>query len=290
MRNLGNYGNGGEEKEYKINWPKVYFLSGLFLLVLSPVIIWTLTHWSTPDFLQVKIDLTDTGEIGDTIGGITGPIINLIGAVLVYASFKQQLEANRIQKGALEKEIHNSQSINNFNISLDLLKSVEDRLNNLEFIVTNQQGYSNSHKGKAAIIAFANQLKAGHSFSNTFVVELRSYLTFYNVYTRKLIKSEMAGEDKDLIYSLIVDHYRSYLIAALAKLNDTCSSRENNKEDFIAKISSRPVGPMDFPKGPNETYLQEQKLIEPFVDLTDKLKGKIDVLFNFLWRDNNISG
>ncbi|MDI9870027.1 hypothetical protein [Flectobacillus roseus] len=35
------------------------------------------------------------GTIGDTIGGITGPIINLVGAYLVYVAFKAQIDANK---------------------------------------------------------------------------------------------------------------------------------------------------------------------------------------------------
>lgn len=47
------------------------------------------------------------GTIGDAIGGVTAPFIAFLGALLVYRSFKEQVEANRIQSDALrsDKEI-----------------------------------------------------------------------------------------------------------------------------------------------------------------------------------------
>lgn len=46
----------------------------------------------------------DTDAIGDTIGGITAPFLNLAGAVLIYLSFSQQMEANKIQFNALKED------------------------------------------------------------------------------------------------------------------------------------------------------------------------------------------
>lgn len=45
-----------------------------------------------------------TGVIGDTIGGLTAPIIGIASAILVYIAFKEQKKANDIQTSALNKE------------------------------------------------------------------------------------------------------------------------------------------------------------------------------------------
>jgi hypothetical protein len=42
------------------------------------------------------IDFSNTGEIGDTIGGITAPFVNLVAAFLVYISFREQIKANKL--------------------------------------------------------------------------------------------------------------------------------------------------------------------------------------------------
>jgi len=49
--------------------------------------------------------LSGKGDIGNAIGGITSPFVGLIGAILVYLSFEQQIEANRIQRLALRSQI-----------------------------------------------------------------------------------------------------------------------------------------------------------------------------------------
>lgn len=46
----------------------------------------------------------NTGPIGDTIGGITAPIIGFLSAILVYLAFKAQIKANEIQMKAIEKQ------------------------------------------------------------------------------------------------------------------------------------------------------------------------------------------
>ena len=47
---------------------------------------------------------TETGVIGDSIGGMTAPFFGLLNAIIVYLAFQQQIRANEIQKQALEEE------------------------------------------------------------------------------------------------------------------------------------------------------------------------------------------
>ena len=52
------------------------------------------------------LDFSNSGQIGDTIGGITAPFFNLIAAVLIYLSFKEQTKANEyfVRSSKIEKE------------------------------------------------------------------------------------------------------------------------------------------------------------------------------------------
>jgi hypothetical protein len=50
----------------------------------------------------------NTGTIGDTIGGIAGPILNLAGMIVVYLSLREQLRANNDQNIAISSEIKRS--------------------------------------------------------------------------------------------------------------------------------------------------------------------------------------
>lgn len=51
-------------------------------------------------------DFTNTGGIGDTIGGLTSPFVGLIGAILIFISFRQQVKANRNLKNSEDKKYH----------------------------------------------------------------------------------------------------------------------------------------------------------------------------------------
>lgn len=48
----------------------------------------------TQSFFSVY-NFSKTGQIGDTIGGITSPFINGIGAILVYIAFKEQVNSSK---------------------------------------------------------------------------------------------------------------------------------------------------------------------------------------------------
>lgn len=72
-------------EEYK------WLVFGLFLLAIAlPFYIYFVSYkdWG--------FDLTGKGTIGDAIGGITAPIIGIIGAILVYLSFRSQVRANQL--------------------------------------------------------------------------------------------------------------------------------------------------------------------------------------------------
>ena len=62
---------------------------GVLFIIITPLV------FTRDSFLSI-FDFSDTGQIGDTIGGITAPFVNLIGAILIYLSFNQQVQANRI--------------------------------------------------------------------------------------------------------------------------------------------------------------------------------------------------
>lgn len=66
------------------------------------------------------VDFTNTGPIGDTIGGITAPFINILGAILVFLALKAQIEANiaiqeQIDQQEIDKKIDNeSRQLNQY--------------------------------------------------------------------------------------------------------------------------------------------------------------------------------
>lgn len=47
----------------------------------------------------------NTGTLGDTIGGIAGPILNFAGLYIIYLSLKEQFKANEIQRETNNLEV-----------------------------------------------------------------------------------------------------------------------------------------------------------------------------------------
>lgn len=52
-------------------------------------------------------DFTETGQIGDTIGGIMNPFIAIAGVISTFLAFFMQIEANKIQKTQFIKSLNN---------------------------------------------------------------------------------------------------------------------------------------------------------------------------------------
>lgn len=95
-------------KKYNTDDTLLKFYFFILLILLLPIIF----TWKS--FLN--FDFTNTGQIGDTIGGTMGPFASLLGSWLVYKSFKAQMDANKLiqdgineQKEAKQLEVLNSQ-------------------------------------------------------------------------------------------------------------------------------------------------------------------------------------
>jgi hypothetical protein len=104
------------------------FFIGIILIFLSLFAFTRPAIWSVWNFSQ-------TGQIGDTIGGITAPIINIIGAILVYISFREQVRANKIQFDALNDEKSRTETEKAYDKHQYRLDEIKKSLSELEFIV-----------------------------------------------------------------------------------------------------------------------------------------------------------
>jgi hypothetical protein len=126
-----------------MTYKAISFLSIGLILIFGSLLIFT------QPALVDAFDFSDKGQIGDTIGGISAPVINLIGALLVYFSFLSQIKANKIQIKALEdeKEVNLTQKL--FDNHISLLEDIKKNLRELEFIVF-IQGRSNPDGSSAS--------------------------------------------------------------------------------------------------------------------------------------------
>ncbi|AZA53411.1 hypothetical protein [Chryseobacterium sp. G0201] len=106
------------------------------LIVLINIILTILAPWLfTRNSLFNWLNFRETGQIGDTIGGITAPFINILNAFLIYLAFTEQLNANKILQNQLDqekaKEIRRLSEIK-YIIIHDLEKNILPRLQLIE--------------------------------------------------------------------------------------------------------------------------------------------------------------
>lgn len=96
---------------------------GVFCILVSP---WLFTSFSF-------IDFTNTGEIGDTIGGISAPITSFLGAYLVYLALLAQVKANNAVYKQFEKQELKEREDRLYNSIQRELQSLNSDIDNLYY-------------------------------------------------------------------------------------------------------------------------------------------------------------
>lgn len=109
------------------------------------------------------LDFRETGQIGDTIGGIMGPFVAIAAAILTFLAFWVQFKANEQQRKDIAKERFESKFY-------ELLHLHRENLRELE---------SDGRKGRQVIAQFCNYVSILYSLINGFF--LRYYKTDTNV-------------------------------------------------------------------------------------------------------------
>ena len=84
-----------------------------------------------------------TGEIGDTIGGLTAPVIGLLNAVLLYLTLREQFEFNEKQKRSVKED----QFKNTFFQLLEAQRNIVTQLKADFLFLKDWRKSNNSYKG-----------------------------------------------------------------------------------------------------------------------------------------------
>lgn len=112
------------------------------------------------------INFNTTGAIGDTIGGITNPITNLLGSILVFFALKAQIDTNMlIQKQFDEQKQEESDRQESLQIFEQISLITNDintffyshtKINRTNGVITKDRYYE--YKGSAAVYEFVKEL------------------------------------------------------------------------------------------------------------------------------------
>lgn len=153
---------------------KYWWIILFSVLIMFVPFVLTRNGWECFDF-------SNTGQIGDTIGGITAPFVGILGSFLVYLGFKEQIKSNKIQLFSLKTSVNEQHEINN-RIQKELVeqKNIEriDKILNIiskdidNFSFTSNNPIDNFILGKTSINEFVSRL---YDFNNLDITDLVSF-------------------------------------------------------------------------------------------------------------------
>ena len=117
--------NMKEKKLNELALSKWILFVGIILTIIAPTIL-------TLPTVQEYWNFSETGNIGDTIGGITSPVIGIVGAALLYLSIYLQYSANLRQDEALLNQTHTT-------YLQDLIQAISNEIKDQEQKTENKQ-------------------------------------------------------------------------------------------------------------------------------------------------------
>ena len=201
----------------KTNQIKLLLLLGILLVVLSPFFFTRSLGW---------LDFTQSGQIGDTIGGITAPVVNLIGAILVYYALNAQIEANRIIQEQIDDQKKDNDETKRLKYINTLFLNFKEDVDSFHYSekvrLRNSTGAFesiNNHQGGIAISKFLDNIKFyaddPHDESTTHKYpQLREFIGIIelgNILIDKIYTEKIKNEDKKFYFEYL-KHYLDFKI------------------------------------------------------------------------------
>jgi hypothetical protein len=209
-----------------------------FLLFLGFLILLIGSSFALLRFGEANC-LNTTGQIGDTIGGLTAPIINIVGSILIYASFVAQNKANKILADQ-----------NSFSAFHEMYKDVKHDFNSLIF-------YSSSYKegkqyfGKKALGNFTtvleSRINSNDFVSNSFFDEIQFVMGNILFVGDVIDKSDLNQKEKQYLFNMLDFFYSTKVEKHITKIieltNDNSKHRNFNIIIKAIHESFKKLGP-----------------------------------------------
>lgn len=149
--------------------------------------------------------------VGDTIGGITAPFINLIAVYLVWRSFQAQAEANKIQSDALiteREKISYEQQAANINTHIVYIREDINYIPYEDFIgIPALVQYGKFIRDSGA----RGDLRSDYSRTYDFVIRFTLLLQQFADVLHLIDKSSLSADDKRMSITILKVQYRNKL-------------------------------------------------------------------------------
>lgn len=254
----------------------------VIVILFSFVSPWIFTSASSSE----KFDFTNTGQIGDTIGGIINPFIALAGVLLTFLAFYMQIKANQIQITQFQEGLEKDKELRllierkDYYNKLSLLKvdltaiesDIKSKAKNLKEFFENEKKFPfqtnflirTPSKNYARILEI-DRLSIFNGFSEFFSHRERWIKEFSNLYNILDFLPELFRDlyDKYEYHSKDMFDKKNSVRSGLIQLMDRLSEliniykREKNSENYLEYPASALA---------NETIFRYYKIIEQSFD------------------------
>lgn len=220
---------------------------GIVLMILAPILF--TQEWGC-------YVLEGSGEIGDAIGGITAPIVNVMGAILVYFALRAQIKANEIiQKQIYRQEAEKQKESISANIG-QLYSNFENGVSKFEYysLKKSEFGEGKYVKGAEAFYKMFQDIYCTNHFSiieletNPKITEIISLLEICHSIFDRLNNSKI--DDKEILWTLTKQQFENIICPRIKRKDEAgvrkwlCSICNENHglpdelADLIIKIRS----------------------------------------------------
>jgi hypothetical protein len=167
-------------------------------------------------FTTSGYSFAETGELGDTIGGITAPISGLVGSVLVFLALKSQVIANKITQEQIRDQRLEEKMKKEVTYVSDLYKYF---LNSIRVFETK---YYKGHRAimKVMSLLAESERKNAHDESRLYygtAAELHGILKLGKLFLEQVNKSRIDEHDKLYFKELVKHHYDSFILPYIVK-------------------------------------------------------------------------
>jgi hypothetical protein len=192
---------------------KLFIIGFLLVVVVSPFLF-------TLPSIFARLNFSETGQIGDTIGGLTSPVIGFLGAILVYFSFQQQLKANELQREALDNEITRSQQDRRYNAISHDVDVLREEINSYQMFKSDLMGTNAIYSFKEIFLQETQKEKIievlnSEPFKNFYFLIATAGYIFIEINRSKIDVMEKIQLQKKLIY-LYTSKLAIYLLPIIA--------------------------------------------------------------------------
>jgi hypothetical protein len=197
-----------EEQDYGkhiLVYASIILFVGAFVTALAPYLLSKLSFIYFSD---------KPNEIGDTIGGITAPFVNLTSSALVFLALWAQIKANKIVQSQIDNQNEDGIKQKNFALLLEIFKQMKGDFDEFEFVTTVQTGeftvepFRNRGRNSLRLLyekihnTTKEEVDLQDSEHKTEYAVLLNTFEVFDLFTKRLTSDQLSDSDKSTLTEL----------------------------------------------------------------------------------------